>query len=126
MESITAVISAALLSGLNDVGKAATKDAYSGLKNQLKKLLGQESEPIKSLEKLEKKPDSEARQAVLNEDLVALKVVEKIEIQALVEALSKQLAATDSGQAALSQFNIKAEKIGVVAHTVDNVNQTFN
>ena len=125
MEPITAVIAAALATGLKEVGKIATKDAYNALKQKLVTLLGKDSEPLKTLEKLESRPDTEWRRLKLDEELVESKVSESAEIRELVDALSNKLKESDSGKAALAQFNINAETIGVVANTVEHIEQKF-
>jgi hypothetical protein len=125
MEPITVVLAAALASGLTEVGKLAVKDAYSALKEKLVTLLGKDSEPLKTLEKLESRPDSEGRRLMLDEEFVESKVSESAEIRELVETLSNKLKESDSGKAALAQFNINAETIGVVANTVEHIEQKF-
>ncbi len=125
MEQITAVISAALAIGLNEVGKTAAKDAYSTFKNKLSTILGQESEALQSLEKLEARPESKECLMTLNEELAHSKANEHPDIQELLAALASKLEESESGQAALSQFNIKAEKIGAIANTIEHIELKF-
>lgn len=125
MEPITAVISAALAIGLNEVGKSAAKDAYSAFRNKLSTILGQKSEALQSLEKLEARPESKGRLMTLDEELAHSKAIEHPDIQEILAALANKLEESEGGQAALSQFNINAEKIGAIANTIEHIELKF-
>ena len=95
MDPITTAILAALAAGAaagaTDVGKKAIADAYEGLKAIIKKKFGKESEVAKAVENLEGKPDSPARQALLKEEVAAVKAGQDAEILAAVKALEEKL-----------------------------------
>ncbi|MGB8646710.1 MAG: hypothetical protein WCF84_15830, partial [Anaerolineae bacterium] len=67
MDPITAAILAAITAGLTagstDVAKTALVDAYTAFKDLLKRKLGDESDVVEAVEKIESKPESAARQA---------------------------------------------------------------
>lgn len=114
MEPITAALVAALASGINAVTNTAIKDAYTALKDKLCKMLSSNSDAVDALQSLEKKPDSTGRQAVLDEELGNSNLVQSDEIKQLLNSLVDRLSQTESGKKAMSKYNVKAEKIGVV------------
>jgi hypothetical protein len=72
MDPITVIVTA-LIAGAaaaaKDVSVQAVKDAYNGLKTLLAHKFGDKGEVAAALDQTEKRPDSEARQAVLREEL---------------------------------------------------------
>ena len=126
MEPITVILIAALTSGLSEVGKTAAKDAYGAVKDKLSDLMGRESEPLQVLDKLEKAPDSAPLQQALNSQLSNNSLTEEPDLKGLIEALTQALAESQSGQASLAKFNIKAEKIGIVTENANNMTINFN
>ena len=126
MEPITVILIAALTSGLSEVGKSAAKDAYGAVKDKLADLMGRESEPLQALEKLEKAPDSAPLQQALNSQLSTNNLTEEPDLKGLIEALTQALAESQSGQASLAKFNIKANNIGMVVDKADNITMNFN
>lgn len=95
MDPITTVILAALVAGVTagakDVGKKAIVDAYAGLKFVIKKKYGAQSDLNEAVEKLESKPDSDARQALLQEEVAATRADQDDEVLAAVKALEEKL-----------------------------------
>ena len=73
MEPITTAIVAALAAGAaaggTEVGKNALVDAYNGLKGLLTKKFGKKKALPDAVEALEKSPDSQGRQMVLDEEV---------------------------------------------------------
>jgi len=67
--AIVAALSAGAVAGATDTAKSAIADAYQGLKSLIKKKSGDESEAAKAIERLEAKPDSDARNRLLAEEL---------------------------------------------------------
>ena len=83
MDPITTAIVAALAS----LSKNVISDSYNVLKITLKKKFGSESDLIDAVEKLEKKPDSEGRKAVMQEEIEIAKANEDPEIIQLAQDL---------------------------------------
>jgi len=102
MDPITTAIVAALAvgatSGVTEAGKQAIVDAYNRLKSLLQKKFGSESEVIKAVEGLEKKPDSPSRQGTLNEEVVAIYADQDSEILYVAQALLTLLKDQPSGK----------------------------
>jgi hypothetical protein len=73
MEPVTTTIVAALVAGAvaatKDVTAQAIKDAYEGLKGLIVQRLGKKADVEDAMEKVEARPDSEARQALLQEEM---------------------------------------------------------
>jgi hypothetical protein len=125
VEPITAAIVAALASGLGSVTNTAVKDAYSALKMKLSNMLSSDSDAVVALQSLEKKPDSSARQNVLNEELLQANLEQSADIQQLLKNLLENLSQTEFGKEAMSKYNINADKIGVVGDNTRIKNQSF-
>jgi disulfide oxidoreductase YuzD len=79
------------------------KDSYEALKAALKKKFGSNSDLVDAVEKLEKKPDSEARKAIVQEELEIAKVNDDPELVGLAQALLDQLKEQPGGQEIISQ-----------------------
>ena len=94
MEPVTLIV-AAVVAGLTaaatDVTKAAVKDAYDLFMSRLKKKLEGKAEAQEALAGVEKRPDSEARQAVLKEELAGSEVSDDKELLELAQAVMEQL-----------------------------------
>ncbi len=73
MDPITAAIVAAISSGMAEVGKESVLDAYKALKSLLSRKFGSHSQVIKAVEDLEHNPSSQARTAVLQEEVAKTK-----------------------------------------------------
>jgi len=95
---------AAALAG--KIASKAVEDAYNALKGLLVRKLGERSEAVEAVAKLETKPDSEGRKATVAEELAAAKVAEDPTL----------LAAARRLQAALDQ--LPAESLAQVQHAV--------
>ncbi|MCI5127248.1 MAG: hypothetical protein D3907_01835 [Candidatus Electrothrix sp. AUS3] len=97
------IISAAIISGLVSgvatdavkIGKEAVVDAYKALMTALRKKCGSNSDVIKAVERLEKKPNSEGGKLVVAEEIKAAKVHEDTDLIAAAEILQ---AAVDKMQ----------------------------
>ena len=91
MEPVTTTIVAALVAGAvaatKDVTAQAIKDAYEGLKGLIVKKLGKKADVEEALEKVEARPDSEARQAVLQEEMEMAQAGEDAEVVAQAREL---------------------------------------
>ena len=84
-------ITTAIVGALGKTAVTAVGDAYKGLKSLLTKKLGQSSEVVKAVEELEKKPESEGKKAVLNEELQDANVDQDKEIVTAVNELIKKV-----------------------------------
>jgi hypothetical protein len=67
--AIVAAISAGAIGGLTEVSKTALTDAYGKLKALLVKKFGKESDVVQAVEQVEAKPTSQARMALLSEEV---------------------------------------------------------
>ncbi|MEO0013293.1 MAG: hypothetical protein RLZZ535_1682 [Cyanobacteriota bacterium] len=96
MDPITTAIVVALA---ND----ACKDCYVTLKDALKKKFGHKSDLVDAVDKLEKKPDSEARKATLQEEVEISKVNDDPDIRKLVQDLLDKIKEQPGGQEIINQ-----------------------
>ena len=96
-------ITTALVAALANLSKDAIKDSYNALKSALKKKFGSESDLVDAVEKLEKKPDSEGRKAMLQEEIEAAKVNEQSEILQLAQNLLDKIKEQPGGQQIINQ-----------------------
>jgi disulfide oxidoreductase YuzD len=85
--AIVAALSAGVATGAGKVMENALVDAYQGLKATLKRKFGDNSEVVDAVDKLEQKPDSEARKALLQEELETVGVDEDNEIRQAAQKL---------------------------------------
>jgi hypothetical protein len=128
MDPITIAIVAALTvgatSGLTEVAKAMITDAYQGLKNLIKKKIGDKSHVITSIDVLETKPQSVGRQQTLNEEIVDTHLAQDQEILQAAQSLLSLIKAEPAGEHHVQQVtgNYNAVVQGSGNATV-NVNQ---
>lgn len=99
MDPITTAIVAALAS----LSKNVISDSYNVLKITLKKKFGSESDLIDAVEKLEKKPDSEGRKAVMQEEIEIAKANEDPEIIQLAQDLLNKIKEESGEQQIINQ-----------------------
>lgn len=96
MDPITTAILAALVAGatagVTEVGKKVIVDAYGGVKQVIKTKLGEQSELFRAILGLERKPDSEGRKGMVQEEVAAAKAEQDAEIMAAVQLLQQALA----------------------------------
>src|SRR5258708_15196285 len=71
--AIVAAISAGAIGGLTEVGKTALTDAYGKLKALLVKKFGHESDVVQAVAQVEAKPASQARKAMLAQEVAAVR-----------------------------------------------------
>src|SRR5260370_37693950 len=94
--AIVAAVSAGAMGGLTEVGKTALTDAYGKLKALLVKKLGKESNVVQAMEQVEAKPASDARKAMLAEEVAAVKADQDSDLLALAQALQQVLQSSTS------------------------------
>lgn len=85
------IITTAIVAALANLSKDVIKDSYNALKAGLKTKLGEQSDLVVAVTQLEMKPDSEARKAMLQEEVESAKVYDDPEILKLVQDLLHQL-----------------------------------
>ncbi|MBC7249312.1 MAG: hypothetical protein H5T62_03435 [Anaerolineae bacterium] len=123
MDPLTVIISAlaaGATAAAKDVVAQAVKDGYAGLKALIVRKFGRKGDVEAALAGVEKKPDSEARQAVLKEELETAGAAQDAEVvrqaQALLELLKQHgLVSGPSYQATLKGSGAIAQGEGAVA-----------
>lgn len=109
--AIVAAIAAGAITGVTKVGEQAIVDAYSKLKELLKKKFGPKSEAIKAVKALEANPKSAARKEVVKEEIAAAKADQDPELLQAAQALLKSVKALPGGmqiiQTAIGDQNIQ-------------------
>lgn len=99
MEGITTAIIAALA----NLSHTAVQDSYNALKGAIKRKIGGQGDLSEAIEGLEKKPNSQGRQATLQEEIQAAKLQDDAEITAYAQALQQVLASLSKPQSAIQQ-----------------------
>jgi hypothetical protein len=101
MDPITIVLTALVAgaaSSAKDVAVQAVKDGYAGLKALIAHKFAAKPDVLDAVDKVEKKPDSEARQGVLKEELTTAGADKDEEVvkqaQALLDLLKQHDAST--------------------------------
>ncbi len=89
--AVTAAISAGLSSTEAKYGHNETGKAYEMLKVTLRRKFGMHSDLFEAVEKLEQKPDSAARRAVLHEEVTSLGADQNPELQTIALALLNKI-----------------------------------
>lgn len=84
-------ITLAIASGLGSLGQEVIKDAYSALKAALQQKCGVDSDVLGAVDKLEQKPESNARQAMLQEEIINSGADQDKELLQLANSLIEQL-----------------------------------
>ena len=97
MDQITPAIIGALIAGAKKVGESTIPDLYKGLKTLLKKKFGKKSDVAEATEKLEERPESEARQKMLAEEIAMVKADQDPEIIQAAEKLTQAIKAQPGG-----------------------------
>ena len=97
------IITTAIVAALANLSKDVIKDSYDALKAGLKKKFGEKSELVDAVDKLEKKPDSEARKATVQEEVEIAKVNDDPEILKLAQDLLDKIKEQPGGQEIINQ-----------------------
>jgi len=109
--AILAAISAGAISGVTKAGEHIIVDAYGKLKELLGKKFGAKSKVVKAVKDLEANPKSEARKAVMKEEVVAAKADQDKDLLQAAQALLKSVKALPGGtqiiQTAIGDQNIQ-------------------
>ena len=84
-------ITLAIITALSNLGQTIIQDAYKAFKAALQKKYGVKSELLESVNKLEEKPDSKARQGVLQEEVANAKADQDPKLLQLANELLEKL-----------------------------------
>lgn len=116
LAAATAGVTAGVAGGVTVVAQSAIVDAYNALKAKLADKFGRDGELVQAVESLEKRPQSEGRQAVVREELEAAKAVADAELQQLAQRLLEALQSSPDGQTAVGKYQVDARgaNIGVM------------
>lgn len=102
MDPISAAIIGALAigvaGGVKQIGEKVVVDAYESFKAVLRKKYGVDSDLIEAVEKLEKRPDSEARKSMLQEEVGAVNANHDEEVVTAAKTLLELIEAQSSGE----------------------------
>lgn len=112
MDPITTAIVAALTSSIADVAKKGVLDAYEALKALLKRKFGSQSNVVKAVEDLESNPSSQARTAVLQEEVAKAKADQDSDLLQYAYYLSQQVhhsSVSRSNQVAYGNTNVQQQ-----------------
>lgn len=99
MDPITLAITAAL----GRLGQTVIADAYAALKAALQNKYGIDSDLSQAVEKLEQRPDSEARRGMLKEEVEIAKAGQDPDLLKAAEALLAKLKDLPGGQTDINQ-----------------------
>ena len=106
MDPITLAITTALANLSQDV----IKDAYAALKTALQHKFGVKSELVEAVDKLEQKPESKARQAMLQEEVANSGAGQDSDLLQVANVLIKQLRELPGGKVDIHQnVNIRGD-----------------
>ncbi len=100
-------ITLAITSALGNLGATVINDAYQALKVALQHKYGIDSDLVDAVEKLEKKPDSESRKGMVQEEITVAKADKDAEIikaaEAVIEAVKSQPGGKEKVQQIINQ-----------------------
>lgn len=96
-------ITTAIIAALANLSKDAINDCYGGLKGALKKKFGETSDLVDAVDKLEQKPDSEGRKAMLQEEIETAKVNDDPDLLRLAQDLLDKIKEQPGGQQIINQ-----------------------
>ncbi len=96
-------ITTAIVAALANLSKDAIKDGYGALKVALQKKFGDQSDLVDAVDKLEKKPDSEGRKAILQEEFEIAKVNDDPDVIRLAQDLLDKIKEQPGGQQTINQ-----------------------
>lgn len=84
-------ITLAITTALGNLGQSVIKDAYDALKAALQKKFGADSDLVDAVDKFEQKPESKARETLLQEEVDTTKAMEDTELIQLAESLIEKI-----------------------------------
>jgi hypothetical protein len=101
IEQIVAALIGGVVASAGKMASKAVEDAYAALKGLLVRKLGDKSDAVEAVSKLEKQPDREDRKATVAEELKAAKVADDADLldaARRLQAALEQLPAADRAQ----------------------------
>jgi primosomal replication protein N len=126
MDPVSLIVSAlvgGLTAGLTETAKAATKDMYDALKARLIKKAEKNEDAQDAIAKVEKQPESKARQELLKEELGKLSIDDDDELLKLAQSLLDSLK--ESGDKG-GKYKVDVQNSqGIVVGDNANVTQNF-
>ena len=123
MDPITLAIVTALATGAGKVGEQALTDAYNALKYLIEKKFGTSSDVIKAVEGVEKRPDSENRKGVLQEEIHLANAHQDSDLLATAETL---LTLMNKAQMRPTKSTVIKQKAGDNAMQIGQINGTLS
>ena len=104
-------ITLAIVTALANLSQNAIQDAYTAFKVALQKKYGVKSELLESVDKLEQKPDSKARQSVLQEEVSTAKADQDADLlQTANELFEKIKELPGANIEILQEVNIRGDR----------------
>jgi hypothetical protein len=100
------ILLTAILGALVNLTDTAVRDAYDGLKSLIKCRFGDNGALAGAVEEVEKKPDSEARKAVLKEEISAIQGDRDEELIGAAKALIAAIQALPGGQESIQDIRV--------------------
>jgi hypothetical protein len=85
-------ITTAIVAALANLSKDAIKDSYSAFKSALQKKFGDKSDLLEAIDKLEKSPDRDDRQATVKTEIEIAKVSSDPDLLKLVQDLLDKIS----------------------------------
>lgn len=101
--SFTAIVAFLGYKAAGETVSEAVRDAYHALKGKLSSSFGDESEVVEAVDMLEKRPDSEARKGVLQEEIESTAVDQDPEIREIAQSLLNQIESQPGGEQHIQQ-----------------------
>jgi hypothetical protein len=95
--AIVAALASGIVSGTTKFGEQVILDAYNQLKVLLKKKLGAKSKVVIAVKDLEARPQSEARKAVLREEVTGAGADKDADLVKAAQVLLKEIKALPGG-----------------------------
>ena len=96
--SFTAIVAFLGYKAAGETVSEAVRDAYHALKEKLSSSLGDESEVVEAVDMLERRPDSEARKGVLQEEIHSTAVDQDPEIREIAQSLLNRIESQPGGE----------------------------
>jgi hypothetical protein len=117
MDPITSAIVAALAADiLSNISGEAITDTYQALKTAIQKKSRDSEDVIKSIESLERRPESRARQEIVAEEIASARLMEYPELIEHAQEILTVLKETGGDPGSLSTYNmwIENSEVGVI------------
>jgi hypothetical protein len=96
-------ISLAISTALANISQDVVRGAYAALKGRLRDKYGGNSGVVEAVEKLEEKPESKARQAVLQEEMISSGANQDKDLVQLANDLIEELKKLPGGKVDIKQ-----------------------